>query len=426
MHRKQKDRTLTKILVLIVLVGGLGYGVTQFGRSLYSRHFGVKAEESVQQKLAEAQTHLEQGSFDKARELLEPLAAKSAGQAGAMDALMLLARTEREAGNLDAAVTLLERAYKEFPDSPEHTQAAVEYARGLEQAGKAEQALAVFEEVSAIAPPEMRAAALVGLAVEQERKGDLLGARERLREAFRDATPDSETWNEALDALGRVNVALIFSPGATPESKVHIIQKGDNITNIGNNLNTTQGLLMRANNIDERTNLSIGMQVKYTPKDFRIVIERSKCRLFLVDKDGVFKRYAVGLGKPGHETTLGSYRLGNKTKDPVWHKPGEGPIPANDPRNELGTRWMPLVPDQEGLPRDLGIHGTIAPETVGQFSSHGCARLLPAEIEELYDLVVRSTPVDIVEHIDWSTWDGFQAQPSALAQDPKPLSESRE
>jgi hypothetical protein len=58
---------------------------------------------------------------------------------------------------------------------------------------------------------------------------------------------------------------------------------------------------------------------------------------------------------------------------------------------------MPLVPEQEGLPKDLGIHGTIRPETVGKHSSNGCARLYPQEVEELYDLVVRSTPVDIVE-----------------------------
>ena len=58
---------------------------------------------------------------------------------------------------------------------------------------------------------------------------------------------------------------------------------------------------------------------------------------------------------------------------------------------------MPLIPVDEGLPRDLGIHGTIAPETIGSFSSSGCARMLNEEVEELYDLVVRSTPVDIVE-----------------------------
>lgn len=90
--------------------------------------------------------------------------------------------------------------------------------------------------------------------------------------------------------------------------------------------------------------------------------------------------------------------LGNKQKDPVWFKPGGGgSFPAGDPQNELGTRWMPLVPVEENLPTDLGIHGAVAPETIGDYKSHGCPRMLNAEVEELYDLVVRSTPVEIVE-----------------------------
>ena len=100
---------------------------------------------------------------------------------------------------------------------------------------------------------------------------------------------------------------------------------------------------------------------------------------------------------PGHETTLGSYKIGNQAKDPPWYKPGSAPTPPGDPNNGLGTRWMPLIPLQDGLPTDLGIHGTISPETIGKFSSHGCARMHREEVEELYDLVVRSTPVDIVE-----------------------------
>jgi lipoprotein-anchoring transpeptidase ErfK/SrfK len=55
------------------------------------------------------------------------------------------------------------------------------------------------------------------------------------------------------------------------------------------------------------------------------------------------------------------------------------------------------------LPTDLGIHGTIEPASIGQYKSHGCPRLLKEDVEELYDLVVRSTPVSIVEVIDWKT-----------------------
>jgi lipoprotein-anchoring transpeptidase ErfK/SrfK len=269
----------------------------------------------------------------------------------------------------------------------------------LEAAGNADEAVRIYQEVQNSAPPECRAPAITGLGRNAERNKNTFKARDLYRQALAEAPWDSEDWNEALDALGRLNVALIFSPQESPESKRYSVQKGDSITSIGNALNTTQGLLMRANGIDENTTLNLGQQLKYTPKEFRIVIERSRCRLFLLDKDGIFRRYPVGLGKSGHETTLGSYKIGNKEKNPVWHKPGAGAIPAGDPANELGTRWMPLVPDQEGLPRDLGIHGTIHPETVGQYSSNGCPRLFGEDVEELYDLVVRSTPVDIVERL---------------------------
>src|SRR5690606_13008720 len=149
--------------------------------------------------------------------------------------------------------------------------------------------------------------------------------------------------------------------------------------------------LTRANGITEDSSLQVGQRLKYTPKDFRIVIDRATNRLFVVDSQGIFKMYRVGLGAPGSETTPGSYRIGDKIKDPTWHKPGHGPIPPVDPANELSTRWMQLVPEEEGLPKDLGIHGTLSPESIGLYSSNGCARMLTEEVEELFDVVVRAT-----------------------------------
>ena len=190
----------------------------------------------------------------------------------------------------------------------------------------------------------------------------------------------------------------------------YAIEKGDSITSIGIKLNTTQGLLLRANNMTDSTRLTLGARLKYTPKDFSIVIERSTCQLFVFDNRGLFKRYHCGLGMPGHETALGKFTIGNKQKDPTWFKPGAGPVTSGDPENELGTRWMPLVPAEPNLPTDLGIHGTTHPETIGQYSSHGCARLTNDEVEELYDLVVRSTPVIIVDK--YTPGDATAAAPS--------------
>ncbi len=269
----------------------------------------------------------------------------------------------------------------------------------IETIGKKDLARTTYQEIIDCSSRGNRVYGYLGLARLEEQVNEKIKARDLAQKAVMDAEWDSAIWNESLDLLGKLNVELIFSNIPTPESKVYTVQPGDTLITIGVKLNTPVGMLCRANQLDESAKLRPNQTLKYTPKDFKVIVERSKCRAFLVDEQGIFKRYKVGLGKPGHETTLGSYKIGNKQKNPTWFKPGEGAIPPGDPRNELGTRWMPLVPAEPGLPTDLGLHGTIAPETIGTFSSNGCVRFYPEEVEELYDLIVRSTPVIIKEEV---------------------------
>jgi lipoprotein-anchoring transpeptidase ErfK/SrfK/predicted negative regulator of RcsB-dependent stress response len=394
----KKDTSLMRTIVAVVVAAAALFGAYR----LYTWHggqgsTGATVPVEVSDNLEKARGLLAEGKTEDARVLLEPIAAEVKNDAVTPVALRLLAEIQEKNGNIPAALELLERAQTEFPNSAELPSVALSLARLLENSGQADRAAKIYEQVRADAPPEVRAPAITGLGREAERAGDLVKARDAYRQAVREATFNSPAWNDAVDQLGRLNVQLIFSAQETPESKVYVIEKGDNLTSIGIKLNTTLGLLMRANGIQETTSLQLGDRIKHTPKDFRILIERSTCRLFLLDKDGIFKRYSVGLGKEGNATTLGNYKIGNKEKDPIWHKRGEGAIPPGDPRNELGTRWMPLVPTEEGLPTDLGIHGTIKPETIGSYCSMGCARMHREDVEELYDLVVRSTPVQIVE-----------------------------
>lgn len=400
--KRTYDTRLIRILVIIVVVLGAAYSVMWAGAWFFSAKFGGSVRASAPENLEKARTLAEEGEAAGARALLEPIVGRVTDPAIAPKALLLLAELEFNAGNREKARELLKQATEKYPASPDYPAAATRYARLLEDAGEIPKALEVYQKICSDAAPGQRSGALAGLGRDEERRHDLLAAREKYREAVADAPRDTPEWNEAVDALGRINVALIFSPLESPESKYYLVERGDNFTTIGIKLNTTLGLLTRANGLEESARLQLGQRLKYTPKDFHIIIERSTCRLFLMDKDGLFKRYFVGLGMPGHETALGEYTIGNKQKDPTWFKPGAGPVPPGDPANELGTRWMPLVPAEEGLPTDLGIHGTIAPETVGKYASHGCPRLTMADVEELYDLVVRSTPVKIVEIVDWA------------------------
>ncbi len=400
LRKRKDDVSLTKIILGICLVIVIAFGVHRAARWFKDEYVGGALEAAAPSELARAEEAIQAGNLDEARGILLPIAEKTRNDAISPQALLLLAQVEERGGDSQKGLAYLKKAVEEFPESPLNAQAELAYARALEKHGQAEEALAIFTALQENAAPEVRAPALCGLARTAERQGDLEGARALCREAVRDAAWNSPDWAEAAEALGRLNTVLIFSPQETSDSKVYVVERGDNLTNMGMKLNTTQGLLMRANELHKDSTLNVGDRMKFTPKDFRILIERSTCRLFLLDGDGLFKCYSVGLGKPGHETTLGGYRIGNKQVDPTWFKPNAGPIPPGDPRNELGSRWMPLVPEREELPTDLGIHGTIAPETIGKHSSSGCARMHNADAEELYDLVVRSTPVEIVDTMD--------------------------
>ena len=399
-HKPKRESNLLRIIVVLLIVGGIAAGAWTVVRRFNVAGFAGAGAASVADSFRAALDLYTGGNLPAARQELENLVPHLKGAQVAPHAILLLARIDSAQGMYDTARQRLENILTEFPSSPHQPAAAIAYARLLEGDGRMDEATALYEKVSRTASPEVRAPALVGLARASVRAGTLEDAKAQLRMALDEARPSSDAWAEAADCLGRINVSLIFSPTPTAESKVYTVSQGDSITSIGNALNTTQGLLIRANKLDDPTRLNIGQRLKFTPKDFRVVIERSTCRLFLLDKDGIFKTYRTGLGRPGQETTLGKYKIGTKQINPTWFKPGSDPIPPGDPRNELGTRWMPLVPVDEGLPTDLGIHGTIAPDTIGQYASSGCPRLFKEDVEELYDLVVRATPVDIVDVID--------------------------
>jgi tetratricopeptide (TPR) repeat protein len=364
--------------------------------------------------LETAYTLMRQGEIEQAEQAIRPLLS---GKDPVITprAIILQADIEHHRGAPDAALQLLTQASDTFRASREFPYLMERKGRQLEAMNRPEDARALYETLRDNAPPEIRAMGYLGLGRLSERASELVEARDLYRRAVEDAPWGDPVWEEAVELMGRLNVELIFSPKETPESRFYTVERGDNLISIGMKLNTTLGLLTRANNLEDTARLNLDQRLKYTPKDFFIIMERSTCSLYLFDNRGLFKRYRVGLGKPGHETALGKYALGNKQKDPVWFKPGFGPIPAGDPENELGTRWMPMVPAEEGLPRDLGIHGTIAPDTIGSFSSKGCARMLNHEVEELYDLVVRATPVEVVEYIHDHGGGGGNEEPDAIA-----------
>lgn len=112
--------------------------------------------------------------------------------------------------------------------------------------------------------------------------------------------------------------------------------------------------------------------------------------------------YPLGIGREGWNTPYIATRIVEKKKNPYWHPPksireehaamGE-PLPLRvgpGPDNPLGDYAMRL-----GLASYL-IHGTNKPYGVGMRVSHGCIRLYPEDIEELFQQISLGTPVRII------------------------------
>ena len=133
-----------------------------------------------------------------------------------------------------------------------------------------------------------------------------------------------------------------------------------------------------------------------------ITVNLGDQRIYRYDDDGaVAATYAIGIGQEGWGTPNGSTRITRLRRDPVWIPPAS--IRAEQP--DLPA-VVPAGPDNPmgAFAIDLGftsgayrIHGTNQPYAVGRRVSHGCIRLYPEGIAELFEAVKVGTPVTVVD-----------------------------
>ena len=133
-------------------------------------------------------------------------------------------------------------------------------------------------------------------------------------------------------------------------------------------------------------------------------------RLYWFKANGDTKTYPIGTGKEAWETPTGSTKIKRKQKNPIWFVPEsireEDPtlpkvIPPG-PQNPLGRHAFYL-----GWPSYL-IHGTNIPWGVGRRVSHGCIRMYPENISEIFDEIKLGTDVAITDQEAKLTWLGSQ------------------
>lgn len=129
-----------------------------------------------------------------------------------------------------------------------------------------------------------------------------------------------------------------------------------------------------------------------------IIVNTNERFLYFLLPNNLAIRYGVGVGRDGFQWA-GAHRITRKAEWPDWTPP-----PEMIARQPYLPRWMAGGPGNPLGARALyigttvyRIHGTNAPETIGQAVSSGCFRLVNDDVTDLYQRVPVGTLV-IVNH----------------------------
>lgn len=125
-----------------------------------------------------------------------------------------------------------------------------------------------------------------------------------------------------------------------------------------------------------------------------VTVSRSETRVRVFRRGKLVKTYTVAVGSPQYPTPTGRFVVQTMQKNPSWNVPnsewagdlaGES-IPGGDPRNPLVARWI-------GFNGSVGFHGTASAGSLGSAASHGCVRMAPPDVIDLFTRVNTGTPV---------------------------------
>ena len=196
----------------------------------------------------------------------------------------------------------------------------------------------------------------------------------------------------------------------------YTVLKVDTVRLVAAKLGVSKTQLAALNGLKQQEALRVGRVLRYNNQRIipshrirdGIIINIPDRMLYFFQRGSMTFSTAVALGTPNKtkqlvwETPVGKFKIVNKAKDPTWTVPPsikeemrlEGKeiitsIPPG-PTNPLGKYAM-----KTSLPGIL-IHSTTKPWSIYTYASHGCIRVFPQQMEELFKLVKPNTQGEII------------------------------
>ncbi len=222
-------------------------------------------------------------------------------------------------------------------------------------------------------------------------------------------------------SVGRTPAALRTPPGAIPRptprpltaaelpplaryltgSEFQItVRRGDSLRSLGSRYGIDPPVLAEINGLRPNARLTAGQTLRVDNRHLAplnlsdgIVVNVPQRMLFFFRRGKIAGAYPVSVGKPDWPTPRGPFEVLERREFPTWHVPVSiqremarmgrlvrKSVPPG-PDNPLGDCYLAL-----SIPA-VGIHATIAPQSIYDFRTHGCIRLHPEDASALFDRV---------------------------------------
>jgi len=196
----------------------------------------------------------------------------------------------------------------------------------------------------------------------------------------------------------------------------YTVVKNDSLRLVAAKLGVNHQRLAAMNRLNPKSHLKVGQVLRYNnqriipPSRLKhgIVINIPDRMLYYFERGRLAYATAVALGTPTKmddipwHTPTGRFRIVNKAKDPTWTVPPSIQEEMRREGKEIITSIPPGADNPLGkyamrtsLPGIL-IHSTSKPWSIYTFASHGCIRVHPDRMEELFKVVKLNTPGEII------------------------------
>ncbi len=194
------------------------------------------------------------------------------------------------------------------------------------------------------------------------------------------------------------------------------VAKGETLRIVAAKLGVNRRHLASANGLSTTSKLKVGQLLRYNNRRIipehrvkdGIIVNIPDRMLYYFQKGKLVFSTAVALGTPNKtelfdwQTPTGKFRITAKAKDPTWTVPPSIQEEMRLEGKEVITSIPPGADNPLGkyaikttLPGIL-IHSTTKPWSIYTYASHGCIRVYPEQMEELFKLIRVNTIGEII------------------------------